>query len=59
MTRSSLVELEYYLGDESQLGDPVGEPAEDVDSDDGQHKLGHLPMGLPLTLRPFLTTWPH
>ena len=45
--------------DESDLSDPVRQPADDVDRDDGQHQLGHLPVGLPLALRPLLTTRPH
>ena len=44
---------------ESYLGDPVRQPADDVDRDDSQHQLGHLPVGLPLALRPLLTTRPH
>ena len=45
--------------DESDLCDPVRQPADDVDRDDGQHQLGHFPVGLPLALRPLLTTRPH
>ena len=45
--------------DESDLGDPVGQPADDVDRDDGQHQLRHLPVGLSLAQRPLLTTRPH
>lgn len=37
--------------DERYLSDPVGKPAEDIHRDDGQHKLGHLAMGLLLLLR--------
>ena len=36
--------------DECDLRDPVREPADDVDGDDGQHELRHLAVGLPLAL---------
>ena len=36
--------------DECDLRDPVGEPADDVDGDDGQYELRDLPVGLPLAL---------
>ena len=45
--------------DECDLRDPVREPADDVDGDDGQHELRHLAVGLPLALRPLLTPRPH
>ena len=45
--------------DESDLSNPVRQPADDVDRDDGQHQLGHLPVGLPLALRPLLASRPH
>ena len=41
---------------EGDLSDPVGQPADDVDRDDGQHQLGHLPVGLPLALGPLLSS---
>lgn len=43
----------------TELGDPVGQPADDVDRDDGEDQLGHLPVGLPLALRSLLPTRPH
>ena len=44
---------------EGDLSDPVGEPADDVDSDHGEDQLGHLPVALPLALRPLLSPRPH
>ena len=37
--------------DERQLSDPVGQPAEDVDRDDGQNESRHLGVRLLLALR--------
>ena len=45
--------------DEGDLSDPVGEPADDVDGDHGEDQLGHLPVALPLALRPLLSPRPH
>lgn len=45
--------------DEGDLSDPVGEPADDVDSDHGEDQLGHLPVALPLALRPLLSPGAH
>ena len=44
---------------EGDLSDPVGEPADDVDSDDSEDQLGHLPVALPFALRPLLSPRPH
>ena len=45
--------------DEGDLCDPVWEPADDVDGDDGEDQLGHLPVAFPLALRPLLAPGPH
>ena len=37
----------------------MGEPADDVDGDHGEDQLGHLPVALPLTLRPLLSSGPN
>ena len=42
---------------EGELCDPVGEPAEDVDGDDGEDEAGDLPVGLAALLR--LVLGPH
>ena len=42
--------------DEGDLCDPVWEPADDVDGDDGEDQLGHLPVAFPLALGPLLSS---
>lgn len=54
----ALVEAGLLI-DEGDLSDPVGKPADDVDSDHCEDQLGHLPVALPLALRPLLSPGPH
>lgn len=45
------VPLSRVRVDERQLGHPMGQPAADIDRNDGQDQPGDLSMGPPLLLR--------